>query len=378
MQIDHIHFYVEDAEKWRDWFVRIMGFQAIASGSNNHTHTEVVMSGTRESDRSATVTFVLSSPLSQLSPVAQFLDAHPPGVADVSFAVADLAIAMQQAIAGGATVRQPIQQYNSPQGQLQWGQITGITNLAHTLIQRTGITPLLPQKWIVEKPLASQLGIGFTGIDHVVLNVAAGDLEQTVSWYEAVLGFERKQTFTIQTAQSALYSQVMLHPVSGIQFPVNQPLSANSQIQEFLNLNQGSGIQHIALKTARIVQVTKNLKAAGLSFLKVPQTYYKQLKERFPHLSLLAREWDEIVTHQILVDCEEKCELATRETPDTIPTLLQIFTQPIFAQPTFFFEIIERRYQMKGFGEGNFRALFEAIEIEQSKRGSLTGDRGYL
>jgi 4-hydroxyphenylpyruvate dioxygenase len=117
--------------------------------------------------------------------------------------------------------------------------------------------------------LTSNSGI-FTGIDHVVLNVAAGDLEKALSWYEEVLGFQRQQRFMIQTDQSGLRSQVMVHPTSGVQFPINEPTSANSQIQEFLDVNQGPGIQHIALQTPQIVEAIAQLRHLGLSFLPIP------------------------------------------------------------------------------------------------------------
>jgi 4-hydroxyphenylpyruvate dioxygenase len=205
----------------------------------------------------------------------------------------------------------------------------------------------------------------FTGIDHVVLNVAVGDLERALSWYEEVLGFQRQQTYTIQTDYSGLRSQVMVHPQSSVQFPINEPTSANSQIQEFLDINQGPGIQHIALKTPRIVEAIAQLRHLGLSFLPIPPTYYTQLQHNEQKLPLSEAELQEIATQQVLVDWQD-------ESPNAL--LLQTFTQPIFEQPTFFFELIERRLQARGFGEGNFRALFEAIEREQLKRGNLRID----
>jgi 4-hydroxyphenylpyruvate dioxygenase len=195
-----------------------------------------------------------------------------------------------------------------------------------------------------------------------VLNVATGDLERALRWYEDVLGFQRQQTFMIQTDQSGLRSQVLVHPISGVQFPINEPTSANSQIQEFLDVNQGSGIQHIALQTPQIVKAIAQLRNLGLSFLPIPPTYYTQLRLSHPKLPLSASEFEEITAQQILVDWQDK---------STNALLLQTFTQPIFEQPTFFFELIERRQGAQGFGEGNFRALFEAIEREQLKRGSL-------
>ena len=371
LTIDHVHFYVDDAGKWREWFVEVMGFQEIASGCDGNTQTEVVRSGE--------VTFVLSSPLTSNSFVAQFLQLHPPGVADVAFGVADIEVVQKRAITQGAKILQPLQQWQSVSGEIKWTQIASITSLKHTLMERSGITPPLPQSWLVQKSSDLSLnpaqlnnnysdhGVNFTGIDHIVLNVALGDLEKTVSWYETSLGFQRKQTFNIQTNRSGLYSQVLVHPESGVQFPVNEPRSANSQIQEFLDFNRGSGIQHLALKTPQITEVVRRLRSAGLSFLSVPSTYYTQLQEKHPNLELSAEEWAEIKAQEILVDYQEKRNLEIA----AIPLLLQIFTQPIFGQPTFFFELIERRFQAKGFGRGNFRTLFEAIEREQIQRGSL-------
>ena len=199
----------------------------------------------------------------------------------------------------------------------------------------------------------------------MVLNVRVGDLEKVVSWYEAVLGFQKRQNFAIETERSGLYSQVLVHP-DGVQLPVNEPLCLNSQIQEFLERNRGAGIQHIALSTPRIVRAIARLKTAGLQFLSVPFTYYEQLLQDYPQIGNLAQEWDAIVQQQILVDCQN-----SPANDLTFPLLLQIFTQPIFEQPTFFFEFIERCASARGFGEGNFRALFEAIEREQIKRSSL-------
>jgi 4-hydroxyphenylpyruvate dioxygenase len=375
MKIDCVRFYVEDAAKWRDWFVQVMQFCGVAGGQNLHTRTEVVKSGA--------IAFVLSSPLSTESPVAEYLRAHPPGVADVTFLVPDLEAVMERAIAQGTTILQPIQCKKFPQGELKWSKIVGLTPLCHTLVERRGITPILPEDWAIaidesiipnpyplfargvrgDSKIQNRIGL-FAVIDHVVLNVAVGELETTVSWYERALGFERQQTFAIQTEKSGLYSQVLVHPASGLQIPVNEPISGSSQIQEFLDFNGGAGVQHIALRTNIIIRATCQLRAAGLSFLQVPQHYYVQLQQRYPQLNLSRQEWEEMARSQILIDAQEPKNGRT-------PLLLQIFTQPIFAQPTFFFEIIERRDRARGFGEGNFRALFEAMEKEQAKRGNL-------
>lgn len=367
MNINCIHFYVENANESRDWFVKQMGFQAIASGANCHTLTNVVNSGA--------VTIVLSSPLTSASPVAQFLRRHPPGVADVVFAVSDLPSLLRLAIANGAKVLQ------QSQGGRKWAKIAAWGGLTHTLIEFSGAAHSsipIDQAFLLSivptettpvalsfsefKDISTTDLDFFSGIDHVVLNVPTGDLEAALSWYEDVLGFRRRQSFTIQTEQSGLRSQVLVHPISGVQFPINEPTSANSQVQEFLNANQGAGIQHIALKTPQIVEVIAQLRAQGLAFLPIPASYYIQLHSRYQELNLSLAEFEKIAAQEILVDWDKKSPQAL---------LLQTFTKPIFEKPTFFFELIERRQEAQGFGEGNFRALFEAIEREQMKRGSL-------
>lgn len=350
MKIDHVHFYVEDATASRNWFVDQLGFQAVASSINIHTWTEVVKNGS--------VHFVLSSPLTPLSPVAQFLSQHPSGVADIAFVVEDLEAVMTRALAHGAKVLQPIQQ---DQDALKWGKIAAWGSLTHTLIQQRSTSNqwrVASSQWQVHPTSFS--ANTFSGIDHLVLNVATGDLESAVAWYQNTLNFRSLQTFKIQTERSALDSQVMVSSNNQVQLPVNQPASPNSQIQEFLDVNRGPGIQHIALQTPNIVDAIANFRLRGVSFLPVPSTYYTQLQERQVPLSMA--ELAEITTQQILVDWQDTNSHAL---------LLQTFTQPIFGQPTFFFELIERRAQAPGFGEGNFRALFEAIEREQIKRGSL-------
>lgn len=384
MEFDRIHFYVEDAPTLRDLFVSQLGFQAIASAANNNTSTEVVTNGS--------ICFILSSPLTAASPVATWLKLHPPGVADIAFRVGNLESVMAQATTHGAKVLQPIQQ---KQDYLKFAKITGWGDLTHTLIeQKTPLTvgqlfTILDQSDSAndkvipfttssdrqlpitnyQSPITNSQSL-FTSIDHAVLNVETGDLELAVKWYQNTLGFQPQQNFEIQTEKSALRSRVMIHPRGSVQLPINEPASANSQIQEFLDANRGAGIQHIALQTNNILEVVTELRSRGLPFLPVPSTYYSELRRQSENY-LSSAEWEAIEVCQVLVDWQKNISEAM---------LLQIFTQPIFEQPTLFFELIERRkawvkgqqIQAQGFGEGNFRALFEAIEREQIKRGSLS------
>ncbi|HEY9640942.1 MAG TPA: 4-hydroxyphenylpyruvate dioxygenase [Coleofasciculaceae cyanobacterium] len=350
MNLDHVHFYVEDALAWRRWFVHQLGFQPIDSLPNSDTQTEIVQSGS--------VCILLSSAKTSESPVAQYLKAHPAGIADVAFQVANLEIALTRASAAGAQLVQSPRLLQRGQEFFNIAQIQGWGDLRHTLVESVG------------SPKSQQRTTPYiTGFDHAVLNVQTGELDHAIAWYEKTLGFQPRQSFEIQTDRSALCSQVMVHPEGTAQFPINQPASASSQIQEFLDWNRGGGIQHIALQTGDILEAIAYLRQQGLEFLPVPFSYYEQLRQR-PGFNLSELEWQAIARQEVLVDWQT-------ETPQAL--LLQAFTQPIFAEPTFFFELIERRqgwknqqrYQAQGFGEGNFRALFEAIEREQLKRGSL-------
>ncbi|BAZ39594.1 4-hydroxyphenylpyruvate dioxygenase [Calothrix sp. NIES-4101] len=375
MRIEHVHFYVEDAKTWRNWFVNILGFEVVENyilpsfPLNNtqkqefHTLTEVV--------KSNSICFVISSPLLPTSPVAEFLHHHPPGVADVALIIEDMEEVMMRVESYGTEVLQPICEYQQNGIDFKSCQIKAWGSLAHTLIEireignrgcgDVGILPLsalpcldIPPSFPASLPL-------LTSIDHVVLNVPTGDLEKAVAWYEKILDLQPQQIFNIQTEFSALHSRVMTSRNGKVQLPINQPITPNSQIQEFLDFNQGAGIQHIALRSPNLVNTIANFRDRCLPFLSIPDAYYSQLVKR-PGFSLSNSEIKAIAQQQILVDWKE-------QEPDAL--LLQIFTQPIFGKPTFFFEFIERRHLAQGFGEGNFRALFEAIESEQMKRGSL-------
>lgn len=353
MDIDHVHFYVEDASTWRDWFSR-MGFRAIGAHHSWHTHTEWVQHGQ--------VNFLLSSPKQTASPVWQFLQCHPPGVVDVAFGVPDLARFCQQAQQQGVTLTQPLQVVRQDHGVVKWVQIAAWGTLRHTLIERSGRTSGLPTgPQVVAGDVDGLRGArspSFTIIDHIVLNVAAGELSAAVDWYHRVLALQPQQAFAIQTAHSGLGSRVMQHANGRVKLPINEPTSPTSQIQEFLDLNGGAGVQHIALQTSDIMTAIARLRLAGVAFLPIPDRYYTQLHQR-AHLT--AQQIQALAQQQILVDWPAHFPQAV---------LMQIFTEPIFAQPTFFFELIERQQYLhngetqavQGFGEGNFQALFEAIE----------------
>lgn len=357
MDFDHIRFYVHDARQCCHWFTNVLGFQYLGNATTVDQQIEVVFSGA--------ILFIICSPLNEDGPISKYLQHHPSGVVDLAFRVSDVGATLTRAVQKGATLLHPLTEERQDNGTLVWGRVQGWGALEHTLVERKGQTSILPSDLI---PLSAQALSNvemswrlFKQIDHAVLNVGKDQLQAAVNWYQKVFGFETHRYFDIQTRRSGLRSEVLTHPQGQVKFPINEPTSDNSQIQEFLDFNQGPGIQHIALGTSNILDTVSQLKHQGLSLLDIPPSYYQQLRHQFAQ-TYTHLNWSALEQHQILADFEEDVGAGI---------LLQTFTKPIFPQPTFFFEIIERQRQAQGFGQRNFLALFQAMEREQQKRGIL-------
>jgi 4-hydroxyphenylpyruvate dioxygenase len=335
MEIDCICLCVVDATRTLNLLVDRLGFQQREDRSTGHTIEYLV--------GNAHLLFSISSPLTTASPVNDYLQLHPSGVKDVSFRVSDLQEIRCKVDRLGVTIRAS----STAQDAMQWLRIQGWGSIEHTIIQAVEPPEELPRSALTESIL---------GIDHIVLNVAAGELELAVNWYRELFDFQVHQTFDIHTQKSGLASKALVSSCGNIRFNINEPTVSTSQIQEFLDLNCGAGIQHIALQTPDLFATIEQLQHRSIDFLPIPQTYYSNLHNRARverHRLLTDLEWHQLERLQVLMDW-------SADTPQQI--LLQIFTQPIFESPTFFFEFIERRNQAKGFGQGNFQALFEAIE----------------
>jgi len=362
MDFNHIHLYVRDLDAAQRYFANIWGGATSAWAAAGGAARRLVWLGT--------VPMVLSAPTGEGTAEAAYLAAHPDGVADVGFRVGQLDRVVARLLAAGGHLCQPVQQ---DRWGLRWCQVKGWGNLRHTLIETAGEIASEPRVHLPEfgpaVPGTSPLVAPFQAIDHTVLNLPQGELAAACQHYQQQFGFQPRQGFEIHTPHSGLRSQVMAHPSGSAQLPINEPTTANSQVAEFLQWNRGAGIQHVALRTAHIVDTITHLRQRGAAFLQVPATYYQALGQRLgghlpPHsLSALAQQ-------EILMDWEPNCPRAS---------LLQTFSQPLFGIPTLFFEIIQRQpvametgqRLAAGFGEGNFQALFEAIEREQQQRGSL-------
>jgi 4-hydroxyphenylpyruvate dioxygenase len=343
MELDSIHFYVRNADRTQALFIEQMGLQSL-------DNLQILPHHQVELDRTlvrwvgnSELLFAIAAPLDASSPVAEYLQLHPSGVKDVSFRVPDLEEIRQKVARLGVKVLAA----SADLDESQWLTIRGWGSIDHTIIQA---------KPDAIATMEIERNESIIGIDHIVLNVAAGELDLAVSWYRDVFDFQVQQTFDIQTQTSGLASKALVSACGKIRFNINEPSSSNSQIQEFLDLNHGAGIQHIALQTQDVWTTIDRMQQQKLAFLPIPQTYYANLQNRArsaQQILLTDREWQQLEQLQILMDW-------SASTPEQM--LLQIFTQPIFESPTFFFEIIERRNRAQGFGQGNFQALFEAIE----------------
>ncbi|MCJ2543400.1 4-hydroxyphenylpyruvate dioxygenase family protein [Thermostichus vulcanus] len=337
--IHHLHFYLWDLPYWQEQFCQVWGFQI----EQQAPHTLDLCQGS--------IRLRLSQPAHAGDEVDRYLQQHSPGIVDVALAVgkqdlSDLAGLLQRR---GAEVGWIPAERESPSPSLCLRTPYG---LRHSLIPEPGSAPLYPSRL-------------FSHLDHVVLNVGQGSLQAAADWYGQMLGWERLYHYSVGTEHSGLESWVVGDLQAGIQLAINEPTSATSQIQEFLDAYPGPGIQHVALHSPDILSSLRQLRRGGVEFLQVPAGYYSMLEgKRRPDLPEMAGiHWPDLQEQGVLLD-----STLPASDPNPAPLLLQTFTQPLFGKPTFFFEIIQRLGGATGFGEGNFQALFEALEQQQLQR----------
>lgn len=347
--IDHIEFLVDDAERWAQFHESALGMHRRAYGDDSTSllgRKAIVVGQGR-------INFLFAEPQgtgAQADAIRAHLEKHGNGVKDVAFRVEDAKTALEHARQAGARVVRELDGHDNFVG----AAIAAYGDTTHTFIRRKDRTTFAPG--YVNVPGGIDEGdIQLMMLDHVVANVE--HMDEWVDYYHRVFGFEMTAHFDINTGRSALMSKVVGSSEGYIKLPINEPSSQNSQIQEFLDEYRGPGVQHIALLTPDIIPTVREMRSRGMKFLEVPGTYFDELPNR---VGQIKEEIDELRKLGILVD---------RDRPDGY--LLQLFSQPIFDRPTLFYEVIQRRGNSEGFGEGNFRALFEAIEREQAKRGSL-------
>jgi 4-hydroxyphenylpyruvate dioxygenase len=354
--IDHIELYVGNATQASYFFTHALGFRHSAY-AGLETGIRDRASHVLEQGR---IRFVLTSPLLGTSEIARHVAHHGDGVRVIGLSVPDAEHAYRYAVRHGALgVREPWEESDDG-GTVRMSTIATYGDTLHTFVERDGYEgAYLPGFAAAPDAEVADAGL-LVGVDHVVGNVELGRLDEWVSYYERVFGMTEMLHFTdrdISTEYSALMSKVMADGKGRVKFPINEPAEGKrkSQIEEFLEYYGGPGAQHVALATTDIVRTVGELRERGVRFLATPSSYYEELPERIGEID------------EDLADLRELGILADR---DDEGYLLQIFTATLGDRPTLFLEVIER-HGAKGFGEGNFKALFEAIEREQEKRGNL-------
>jgi 4-hydroxyphenylpyruvate dioxygenase len=354
--IDHIELYVGNATQAAYWFTHALGFR--------HTAYAGLETGSRDRCsyvlEQGRVRFVLTAPLLGDSEIAAHVGAHGDGVKVIALSVPDAEHAYRYAVGHGARgVREPWE-VSDDGGTVRMATVATYGETLHTFVERNGYRGAFMPGFAAAAPETPEEAGLFAGIDHVVGNVELGSLDEWVGYYERVFGMTEMIHFSdedIGTEYSALMSKVMADGKGRVKFPINEPAEGQrkSQIEEYLDYYGGPGAQHIALATTDIVATVGELRRRGVSFLSTPDSYYEELPGRIGEID---EELADLREHGILADRDDE------------GYLLQIFSETIGDRPTVFLEVIER-HGARGFGEGNFKALFEAIEREQDRRGNL-------
>ncbi|MEV8056858.1 4-hydroxyphenylpyruvate dioxygenase [Streptomyces antimycoticus] len=359
--MDAVVFAVGNAKQAAHYYATAFGMKLVAySGPENgsrETASYVLVSGSAR--------FVFTSVVKPVGAWGRFLSEHVAehgdGVIDLAVEVPDARAAYAYAVEHGAAGIEEPHELKDEHGTVVVASIRTYGDTRHTLVERTGYDgPYLPGYTEAEPIVDPPARRNFQAIDHCVGNVELGRMDEWVGFYNDVMGFTNMKEFVgddIATEYSALMSKVVADGTRKVKFPLNEPAvgKKKSQIDEYLEFYGGPGVQHIALATNDIVATVRAMRAAGVRFLDTPDSYYETLGE-----------W----VGDTRVPVETLRELKILADRDEDGYLLQIFTKPVQDRPTVFFELIERHGSM-GFGKGNFKALFEAIEREQEKRGNL-------
>lgn len=358
---DYVEFYVGNAKQAAHFYKTAFGFQSLAY-AGLETGVKDRASYVLKQDK---IRLVLTTALNSESPIGEHVKKHGDGVKVIALWVDDSRKSWEETTSRGAKSYMEPTVEKDEHGEVVKAGIYTYGETVHLFIERKNYNgTFLPgyQEW---KSDYNPAPTGLKFIDHMVGNVGWGEMNTWVKWYEDVMGFVNFLSFDdkqIHTEYSALMSKVMSNGNGRIKFPINEPAKGKkkSQIEEYLDFYEGSGAQHIAVATDDILTTVADLRSRGVEFLSTPpQEYYDEIPERLgEHMNIVKEDLKEVAKLGILVDSDEE------------GYLLQIFTKPVEDRPTLFFEIIQRM-GARGFGAGNFKALFESIEREQEARGTL-------
>ncbi len=358
---DYVEFYVGNAKQSAHYYKTAFGFQSHAY-RGLETGSRDSVSYVLKQDK---IKLILTTPLNSSSPINEHLAKHGDGVKVIALWVEDAKSAWEETTKRGAKSFMEPTVEKDENGEVVRSGIYTYGETVHIFVERKNYNGVFLPGFVEWKSDYNPEPLGLKYVDHMVGNVGWGEMNQWVKWYEDVMGFENFLSFDdtqIHTEYSALMSKVMSNGNGRIKFPINEPAKGNkkSQIEEYLDFYEGPGVQHLAVATDDIITTVAGLKARGVEFLPPPpQAYYDEIPTRLGvHREMMKEDIKKLQELSILVDADED------------GYLLQIFTKPVEDRPTLFFEIIQRM-GAKGFGAGNFKALFESIEREQALRGTL-------
>tara|TARA_B100000579_G_scaffold374034_1_gene338005 strand:- start:436 stop:1524 length:1089 start_codon:yes stop_codon:yes gene_type:complete len=353
---DHCELYVGNAKQAAHYYKNVLGFQAIGyKGLETGSRDKVsyVMKQNK-------VSFVLSSPLIPGTEMGLHIDKHGDGIKDVSFSVDNAENAWKETTDRGAKSISKPKLINDDKGEAVIATIKTYGDTTHTFVERSNYKGAFLPGYAAIKKENNDNSVGLIHIDHVVGNQPDGIMQPVCDFYEKIFGWHRFWSVDdkdVSTKYSSLRSIVMANENEIIKMPINEPAEGlkKSQIQEFIDYYKGSGVQHVAMSTKDIISTVKKLKSNGIEFLPTPESYYNNITDRIGYIE---EDLNSLAELGILIDSDEN------------GYMLQIFTKPIQDRPTLFYEIIQRKGS-NSFGKGNFKALFESIEREQSERGNL-------
>lgn len=351
--IDHIEFYVGNAHQAAHYFRTAFGFKPTAYAGMETGLRDRVSILVEQGD----IRFVLTAPLVPDGPIAHHVMLHGDGVRDIAFAVEDAERAFNETVGRGARPLLEPTAFEENGGRLVKATVGAFGDTVHTFVQREqGDGSFFPNFRPVENAPQTQ-PTGLTAIDHVAVTVERGSLNELVDFYNRVMGFHQSHQEDISTDYSGMNSKVVQNRRGPIKFPIMEPADGRrkSQIEEYLAYYNGPGAQHLAVSTDDIVGTVRQLRANGIEFLRTPASYYDTLEQR---VGKIDEDVEALREQNILVDLDDS------------GYLMQIFSKPLHSRPTLFLEIIQRR-GARGFGGGNIKALFEAVEREQARRGNL-------
>ncbi|NLN25933.1 MAG: 4-hydroxyphenylpyruvate dioxygenase [Bacteroidetes bacterium] len=358
---DYVELYVGNAKQAAHYYKTAFGFQSLAyKGLETGSRDEVSYVLVQDKIR-----LVLTSPLNSKSPINDHIVKHGDGVKVIALWVEDARSAFEETTKRGAKPFLEPTVEKDDHGEIVRSGIYTYGETIHMFVERKNYNGVFMPGYRKWESDYNPPTLGLKYIDHMVGNVGWNQMNKWVAWYEKVMGFVNFLSFDdkqIHTEYSALMSKVMSNGNGRIKFPINEPAEGKkkSQIEEYLDFYEGEGVQHIAVTTDDIVSTVKQLRERGVEFLPPPpQAYYDDIPRRLgDHMKIMKEDIQELQKYSILVDADEE------------GYLLQIFTKPVQDRPTLFFEIIQR-IGARGFGAGNFKALFESIEREQALRGTL-------